>query len=94
MSVYCGIDEVPKGKKRGTLEECTAAGQLRYYGIKKIDAKKVAKTKAETKTKTKTKTKRRPTRNDGDEKTNAKVSYEQRNQIRIYKKLKKFSDVV
>ena len=49
MSVYCGIDEVPKGKKRGTLEECTAAGQLRYYGIKKIDAKKVAKTKAETK---------------------------------------------
>ena len=51
MSVYCGIDEVPKGKKRGTLEECTAAGQLRYYGIKKIDAKKVAKTKAETKSK-------------------------------------------
>lgn len=34
---YCGMGDVPKGKKRGTAEYCLNKNQVRYYGIKKID---------------------------------------------------------
>lgn len=35
--MYCGINKVPKGKKRGTAKECAKANQIRYYGIEQID---------------------------------------------------------
>ena len=35
-NIYCGINEVPKGQKLGTQEECINKGQIRYYGIKRI----------------------------------------------------------
>jgi len=38
---FCGIGEVPKGQKRGTMKECAERGQVRYYGLKKIDKKLV-----------------------------------------------------
>jgi hypothetical protein len=38
-SVYCGIGDVPKGYKRGNMTECVEKGQIRYYGIKKIDTR-------------------------------------------------------
>lgn len=46
-NIYCGIDNVPKGKKRGTMGQCVELGQVRYYGKKKIDARtlEAAKTK-------------------------------------------------
>ena len=37
--IYCGIGKVPKGSKRGSMKECVESGQIRYYGIKKIDPK-------------------------------------------------------
>jgi hypothetical protein len=37
--IYCGIGKIPKGQKMGTMRECAEKGQVRYYGIKKIDAK-------------------------------------------------------
>src|SRR5438046_2750865 len=38
--VYCGVNtKVPKDHKRGTMRECAEKGQIRYYGIKKIDPK-------------------------------------------------------
>ena len=36
---YCGIGDVPKGAKRGSMKECVEMGQVRYYGIKMIDFK-------------------------------------------------------
>lgn len=39
--VYCGMDPLKEGQKRGTLEECTKMKQVRYYGVKKIDPDKV-----------------------------------------------------
>ena len=33
---YCGINNVPKGKIRGTLKECAESKQLRFYGKHKI----------------------------------------------------------
>lgn len=36
---YCGIGNVPKNKKRGSMKECAEAGQIRYYGLKLIDEK-------------------------------------------------------
>ena len=38
---YCGISKVPKGQKRGSMKECAVSGQIRYYGLKKIDTKLV-----------------------------------------------------
>lgn len=34
---YCGVSNIPKGHKRGTMKECAQIGQVRYYGLKKID---------------------------------------------------------
>ena len=36
-NIYCGIGDVPKGQRRGTMEECAKIGQVRYYGIKQIN---------------------------------------------------------
>lgn len=36
---YCGSLRIPKGKQRGTPEECLLKKQIRYYGIEKIDPK-------------------------------------------------------
>ena len=42
--VYCGASAiVPKNKKRGTMKECYDMNQVRYWGIKKIDTKKIDK---------------------------------------------------
>jgi hypothetical protein len=38
-AVYCGINDVPKGKKRGSMRDCAKIGQVRYYGLYKIDKK-------------------------------------------------------
>lgn len=38
-NIFCGIGKIPKNKKRGSMKECAEAGQIRYYGIKKIDQK-------------------------------------------------------
>lgn len=35
--IYCGIYDVPHGKRRGTMNECLACGQVRYYGLKKLN---------------------------------------------------------
>jgi hypothetical protein len=35
--IFCGVGPVPKGKRRGTMKECVEQGQIRYYGIKKVD---------------------------------------------------------
>nr|QBK89105.1 MAG: uncharacterized protein LCMiAC02_01980 [Mimivirus LCMiAC02] len=34
---YCGINKIPKKKRRGTMKECVMDSQVRYYGIKKVD---------------------------------------------------------
>ncbi len=40
--IYCGSKkDVPKGKKRGSMKQCAETGEIRYYGIKKIDQKLV-----------------------------------------------------
>ncbi len=36
---YCGIGDIPKGHRRGSMKECAEKKQVRYYGIKKIDVK-------------------------------------------------------
>jgi hypothetical protein len=38
-NIFCGIGKMPKGQKRGNMRECAEKGQIRYYGIKKIDPK-------------------------------------------------------
>ena len=37
--IHCGVNKVPKGKKLGSMLECAERGQIRYYGLKKIDPK-------------------------------------------------------
>jgi hypothetical protein len=41
--IYCGIGEVPKNMKKGTMKECMEMGQVRLYGLYKIDSKIVSK---------------------------------------------------
>ena len=40
-NAFCGIGQIPKGKKRGSMKECAELGQIRYYGLKKIDQRLV-----------------------------------------------------
>jgi len=42
---YCGIGSVPKDSKRGSMKDCAMSGQIRYYGLKKIDPRLVEHTK-------------------------------------------------
>ena len=43
--MYCGVGRIPKGKRRGTIEECIKANQIRYYGLQPIDIKLLTKKK-------------------------------------------------
>ncbi len=43
---YCGINNVPKDKHRGSMKECIEKGEVRYYGYKKIDKRLVENIKA------------------------------------------------
>lgn len=36
MDPYCGIGKIPKGKIRGTAEQCLTAKQVRHWGVDKI----------------------------------------------------------
>jgi hypothetical protein len=38
-NIFCGIGKMPKKSRRGTMQECAEKGQVRYYGIKKVDKK-------------------------------------------------------
>lgn len=46
--IYCGIGKVPKNSRLGSMKECAENGQIRYYGLKKIDTKIIEATKAQT----------------------------------------------
>jgi hypothetical protein len=35
-NIYCGID-LPKNHKRGTMSECVKRGEVKYFGVKKVD---------------------------------------------------------
>ena len=48
---YCGTGKIPKDAKRGSAKECAQIGQVRYYGLKRIDSKTLEEGKAEKKTK-------------------------------------------
>jgi hypothetical protein len=37
--IYCGIEKIPKNKKRGSMKDCAEIGQIRYYGLKKVDSR-------------------------------------------------------
>lgn len=38
---YCGVREVPKNRRRGTMKECVEDGEIRYFGVKKVDPKMI-----------------------------------------------------
>ena len=46
---YCGAGKIPKDAKRGSAKECAQKGQIRYYGLKRIDSKTLEEGKAERK---------------------------------------------
>lgn len=40
LEPYCGIkDPIPKNKRLGSMDECYTSGEVRYYGLNKIDSK-------------------------------------------------------
>lgn len=47
--IYCGIGDVPKGKRKGTMKECALAGQVRLFGISKIDKRTLQSAQGERK---------------------------------------------
>jgi len=42
---YCGIGTMTKQHRRGSMKECAEQGQIRFYGLKKIDSKLVESVK-------------------------------------------------
>ena len=42
---FCGAGNVPKGQKRATMGTCIEKGQVRYYGIAKVDPRVLKQTK-------------------------------------------------
>ena len=36
---FCGVGNIPKGYKKGSMKECVEKGQVRLYGLYKIDPK-------------------------------------------------------
>lgn len=50
-NIYCGIGEVPKGKRLGSMKECAEKKQVRHYGLKKIDPLVIADTVKQSKQK-------------------------------------------
>ena len=68
---YCGIKKVPKGKHRGTMNECL--NQVRYYGLNKVDKSLLdaiktteSKAKYESKKQVNKKTKKKPIKKQGN----------------------------
>jgi hypothetical protein len=47
--IFCGIGKIPKGARRGSMKECIEKGQVRLYGLKKIDPRLIEGTKQEKK---------------------------------------------
>jgi len=37
--IYCGIKDVPKNSRKGTMLECAKKHQVKLYGIHKVDKK-------------------------------------------------------
>ena len=40
-NIYCGAGKTPKGKTDGTFQECYDKNQIRKYGVKQVDEKKI-----------------------------------------------------
>jgi len=49
--INCGINDLKKGERRGTMKECADKGQIRYYGLKKIDKRTLEKSTSDKKSK-------------------------------------------
>lgn len=47
--IFCGVGKIPKKSRLGTMQECAEKGQVRYYGIKKIDPNILATAKDKSK---------------------------------------------
>ena len=45
--IFCGVGDVPKKQRRGTMKQCAEKGQIRYYGIKKVDMDELKSMKKE-----------------------------------------------
>jgi hypothetical protein len=43
--IYCGCGKIPKGYKKGSMSQCVEMGQVRLYGLYKINPKLLEKTK-------------------------------------------------
>ena len=55
--VYCGVGKIPKNHRKGTMKECAERGQIRLYGLYKVDSQLInpkAKTSSKEKTMNKT----------------------------------------
>ena len=37
--IYCGIGKIPSKSRLGSMKECAEKKQVKYWGVKKIDAK-------------------------------------------------------
>jgi translation initiation factor 2B subunit (eIF-2B alpha/beta/delta family) len=37
--INCGINELRKNERRGSMKECAEKKQIKYYGLKKVDSK-------------------------------------------------------
>ena len=42
-NIYCGIGKIPKNSKKGSMKECAEKGQIRLYGLYKVDPQIVSK---------------------------------------------------
>ena len=43
MSAYCGIGKLPKNKRFGTMTECKEMGQVKRYGMIRVDKRVIEK---------------------------------------------------
>ncbi len=41
--IYCGASKVPKGQTLGSMKQCVAKNQIRYWGVKKVDSRLLKK---------------------------------------------------
>ncbi len=39
--IYCGVGKLPKGKKYGSMKQCAEQGQIRRYGLFKVDKRTI-----------------------------------------------------
>ena len=42
---YCGIGKVPKNQKIGTMQQCMAKKQVKYWGLHKVDPRMIEASK-------------------------------------------------